>query len=102
MFFAFMLVESCLVFHSSFSDCWVGLVRQRDESRGRCCTNAAAAVTVKLHRFHGGSALDTQVRFPVPAADEMQNERHRGHDKKKMNEPARHTQNNPAKKPGNH
>jgi hypothetical protein len=52
--------------------------------------------------FIGGSAPNAQVRFPVSAADEMQNERHHGHDKKNMNQPARHMKKYPARKPGNH
>jgi hypothetical protein len=52
--------------------------------------------------FFSGSAPNAQVRLPVSAADEMQNERHQDHDKKNMNQPARHMKKNPAKTPGNH
>jgi hypothetical protein len=38
----------------------------------------------------------------MSAANEMQNERHQGCDKKNMDEYAGHMKNNPATNPGNH
>jgi hypothetical protein len=50
----------------------------------------------------GASAPDAQVGFRVSAANEMQNERHRGQDKKNVNQPTGHVKNNPPANPGNH
>jgi hypothetical protein len=49
-----------------------------------------------------GSSRDAQVGFRVSAANEMQNERRNGKDKKNMNQPTRHVKNNPAANPSNH
>ena len=48
-----------------------------------------------------GLTVNAQVRFAVSAADEMQNKRHDGRNKKNMNQSARHRKNNPAKEPRN-
>ncbi len=48
------------------------------------------------------SALNPQVRFPMSAANEMQNETHQGHHKKNMNQHARYMKNDPGTNPGNH
>jgi len=50
----------------------------------------------------GGSVPDTQVGFRVSTANEMQNERHRGQDKKNVNQSTGHVKNNPPTNPGNH
>jgi hypothetical protein len=49
-----------------------------------------------------GSAPDAQVGFRVSAANEMQNERHRGQGKKNVNQSTGHVKNNPPANPGNH
>jgi hypothetical protein len=50
----------------------------------------------------GGSAPVAQVGFRESAANEMQNERHRGQDKKNVNQSTGHVENNPPANPGNH
>jgi hypothetical protein len=46
-----------------------------------------------------GLALDAQVRLPMSAANEMQNETHQGPDKKNMNQHARYMKDNPGTNP---